>query len=131
MTMNGTFLLDTNIVVALFRGDVSVRDKLIADESVHVPVVVVAELWYGAIGSRQSEENLDRLHRFIDRSSVVSINALTARHYAEIKMHLRLAGTPIPENDLWIAAIARQYALVLVSRDIHFSMIPHLAAERW
>ena len=129
--MTGTFLLDTNIVVTLFRDEISVREKLIAAESVHIPVVVVAELWYGVLGSRQSEENLDRLQRFVGDSSVVSIDAVTARHYAEIKMHLRLGGTPIPENDLWIAAIARQHSLVLVSRDKHFSMIPSLAAEHW
>lgn len=129
--MSGNFLLDTNIVIALFRDDISVRERLIAAESVHIPVVVVAELWYGALGSRQSEENLDRLQRFVSGISVVSIDAVTARHYAEIKMQLRLGGTPIPENDVWIAAIARQHSLILVSRDKHFSMIPVLIAERW
>jgi tRNA(fMet)-specific endonuclease VapC len=59
------------------------------------------------------------------------LHATTAVLYGEVKSELKQMGTPIPENDIWIAAIARQYGLTVVSRDKHFSLIINLASESW
>jgi tRNA(fMet)-specific endonuclease VapC len=131
MKMNGDYLLDTNVVIALFRAELDVRNRITAAQQIYLPVAVVAELWYGALGSQQSEQNLHRLEQFVISNSVLNCDLLTARHYAEIKTALKVAGTPIPENDIWIAATARQYGLSLATRDTHFSRIADLSVENW
>ena len=129
--MIGKHLLDTNIVVAFFAADEAVRIKMAELSETYVPVVVVAELYFGAICSRQKDANVRRIDEFISSSSIVSCDLSTAREYGIVKSELRAAGTPIPENDIWIAAIARQHKMVLVSRDRHFGAVPTLTQECW
>jgi len=129
--MNGRYLLDTNIVVALFRAELTVREKVSQSHRLYVSVVVVAELYYGALASRQAALNLQRIHQFIAASVVLPSDLETARQYSEIKIALRTAGKPIPDNDIWIAAAARQHGLPLVSRDGHFTSIAGLSSECW
>lgn len=64
-------------------------------------------------------------------AAVLVCDATTAGLYGELKAALRAQGTPIPENDLWIAALTRQHTLTLVSRDEHFEAVPGLEIERW
>ncbi|RKO65748.1 MULTISPECIES: type II toxin-antitoxin system VapC family toxin [Desulfofundulus] len=129
--MSGKFLLDTNIVIALFAGDESVQEKLMEANKVFVPCIVLGELYYGAHKSSQVEKNLARLAEFASSSTVVACDTGTAREYGLIKDQLRKKGRPIPENDIWIAAISRQYDFVLVTRDVHFSEIEDLKIEKW
>lgn len=86
---------------------------------------------YGAIKSRRSKENLERIDEFIANNTVLGCDAQTARYYGEIKNNLRLKGHPLPENDIWIAAIALQYNLMLVTRDAHFLEIENLQTVAW
>lgn len=65
------------------------------------------------------------------KSVVLACDTDTARHYGYIKDHLRAKGNPIPENDIWIAALAKQYHLTLISRDQHFSVIKEIKVEQW
>lgn len=65
------------------------------------------------------------------RSIVLGCDAETARRYGEVKNGLRQKGRPIPENDIWIAAIALQYDLTLVARDVHFGEVDGLKVEAW
>jgi len=118
--MSGRFLLDTNIVIALFAGEVDIQEHLKQAEEVFVPSIVLGELYFGARKSGRIKENLARIDEFAFSSSVLGCDTDTAREYGAIKDMLRMKGRPIPENDVWIAAIARQYGLVLVSRDTHF-----------
>jgi tRNA(fMet)-specific endonuclease VapC len=129
--MNGRFLLDTNIVIALFAQESSVQECLERAEEVFVPSVVLGELYFGARKSARVEENLARVDEFAASSAVLVCDTETARRYGAIKNELREIGKPIPENDLWIAAIAQQHDLILVTRDVHFSEVERLKVEAW
>lgn len=129
--MAGDFLLDTNIAIALINREHSVHARLSVSLSTFVPAVVIGELYFGAYKSQRVNENLQSLRDFADSTIVLSCDDATARFYGEIKNQLRLKGKPIPENDIWIAAIAIQHDLTLVSRDAHFQEIDGLTVEVW
>ncbi len=129
--MNGRFLLDTNIVIALFRNETPVLSQLEVASAVFVPAIVLGELYYGARKSAHVEVNLTRLDEFADASNVVVCDGITAQHYGMIKNRLRELGRPIPENDIWIAALAVQHAIALASRDEHFREIESVTLEAW
>ncbi len=129
--MNGRFLLDTNIVIAIFAKDASVIDSLERTEEVFVPITVLGELFYGAQKSSRVEANIAQINEFAESCSVVTCDSETALLYGDIKNNLRIKGRPIPENDIWIAAIAKQYAMTLVSRDDHFKEIDDLLTLTW
>ena len=120
--------LDTNRITDLFRGDTELADLLATCEEVWVPLVVLGELKAGFHGGTQQRRNEVLLNRLLAKTTV---NVLlpgrdTAEHYARIFVQLKRAGTPIPDNDLWIAALALEHDLVLISRDRHFGCIPQL-----
>jgi len=129
--MNGKHLLDTNIVIALFANDSAVKENLAKADEVFVPSIAVGELCFGARKSARVEENLKRIDEFVANSVVLGCDAETARRYGEIKNALRVKGHPIPENDIWIAAIALQHNLTLATRDTHFGEIEKLAVTTW
>lgn len=129
--MAGSYLLDTNVVIALLAGDAGVQDGLDTADEVFVPAVALGELFYGARKSGQVRENLVRIDALALNSAVLGIDTETARRYGAIKDALRTRGRPIPENDLWIAAIALQHELTLVSHDAHFSGIEGLRLAAW
>ena len=127
--MNGRLLVDTNIVIALFSGDPVAIERLEADPDLFLCVHVLGELRYGALASSRVEQNLARLDWFSSTVPVLPCDSETALHYSTIRFSLRKKGRPIPENDIWIAAIARQHGLTLLSRDAHFRQIPSLDVE--
>jgi tRNA(fMet)-specific endonuclease VapC len=127
--MNGKVLLDTNIVVALINGDPSVRSFAARTEDVFLPCIVIGELFYGAFRSARAKENVAHIEAFAAERSILACDTNTARYFGEIKNQLRIKGRPIPDNDLWIAAIAVQHGLTLISRDDHFREIERLSLE--
>ncbi len=129
--MNGRHLLDTNIVIACFAGEKIVLDRLAQAPEVFVPSIVLGELYYGARKSARVVENVSRVDEFARANTILPCDAVTAKAYAEIKNALRAKGRPIPENDLWIASIAKQHDLILISRDSHFGEITGLFLEAW
>ena len=131
ITVNGNFLLDTNIVIALLANEKPVIEKLTMAEKVFLPCIVLGELYFGAYKSVHVDKNLVRLDEFVSGNSVLDCDAHTGKYYGRIKNGLRIKGRPIPENDIWIAAIAQQYRLTLVSRDTHFTEIDDLLLETW
>ena len=131
MPMNGSYLLDTNIIIALFANDPNVIQRLSATSQIFVPSVALGELYYGANKSAHSRSNISRIDDFALKSAVVACDAETARQYGRIKDHLRAKGNPIPENDIWIAALAKQHHLILVTRDLHFRTIREIKVEQW
>jgi tRNA(fMet)-specific endonuclease VapC len=129
--MNGKFLLDTNIVIAIFANDVAVMNSLADANEVFVPSIALGELYYGAHKSSRVETNIARINQFADSSSVLSCDTETSQQYGRIKNSLRAKGRPIPENDIWIAAITKQHGLTLISRDEHFKEIDGLSIMAW
>ncbi len=130
--MNGSrFLLDTNIVIALFAEDPNIHERMANAVEVFIPSVAVGELYFGAYKSQKIEENISRIDEFTLNNTVLACNTATAKLYGDIKNKLKEKGQPLPENDIWIAAIARQHDLTLVTRDIHFHVIENLKIESW
>ena len=129
--MNGRVLLDTSMVIALFAGDPGVRRGLAEASEVFVPSIVLGELYYGARKSARVRENLARIEEFATANVVLGCDAETARQYGRIKRDLQAKGRPLPENDIWISAVAKQYELTLASRDDHFAEIEGLSMEKW
>jgi tRNA(fMet)-specific endonuclease VapC len=127
--MSGRLLMDTNIVIALFGGDPAAIERLEDKPAVFLCVPVLGELRYGALASSRVEQNLARLDEFSKMVAVLPCDSETALYYSAIRFGLRKKGRPIPENDVWIAAIARQHKLILLSRDSHFQEIEGLDAE--
>lgn len=120
--------LDTNRYIDLLAGVASTVALVEAAEAVLMPFVVLAELRAGfAAGSRQSN-NERLLRQFLAQSGVRSVfcDDGTTQYYAAVYRQLRKQGTPIPSNDMWIAAIVLQHGLTLHHRDKHFDRLPQL-----
>ncbi|MBM3333874.1 type II toxin-antitoxin system VapC family toxin [Candidatus Sumerlaeota bacterium] len=129
--MNGRYLLDTNIIIALFADEDAVKQNLAKAGEVFVPTIAIGELCYGARKSGRMQENLARIEEFVATNVVLECDSDTARRYGEIKNALRLKGRPIPENDIWISAISFQHDLIVVTRDAHFKEIDSLKTAFW
>ena len=129
--MNGRFLLDTNIIIALFANDPKIHKRIADSSEIFVPCIAIGELYFGAYKSGRIKENQDLIDEFAKSNSVLPCNSETAKRYGEIKNRLKERGRPIPENDIWIAAIAQQYVLTLVSRDVHYEAVENLKVEVW
>jgi tRNA(fMet)-specific endonuclease VapC len=129
--MNGSYLLDTNIVIALFQREAAVQERLAAADVVFIPTIVLGELYFGAWKSSRAEENTVLVDEFASGRSILGCDRHVAREYGLIKTRLREKGRPLPENDIWIAAIAREHGLILITRDSHFQDVEDLKWERW
>ena len=129
--MNGKALLDTNIVIALIANEASIVDKIRLVEAVFIPSIVIGELYFGAYRSSRVDANIKRVSELAASAQVLNCDADTAQYYGRIKEDLRKAGRPIPENDIWIAAIGMQHELTMVSRDVHFNEVVGLDIESW
>jgi tRNA(fMet)-specific endonuclease VapC len=129
--MNGRALLDTNVVIDLFANRPAVRQRLTEIQEVFISSIALGELYFGAYRSMRLNENLALIDEFIANNVVLGCDTETARRYGEIKNELRNKGRPIPENDIWIAAIALQHDLTLITRDAHFEEIVDLKKESW
>jgi len=129
--MSGRFLLDTNIIIALFGNDTSVKNRLADADEVFISSTVLGELYFGAHKSKHIKKNLSRIEDFASSNAVLPCDTDTARFYGLIKKRLLEKGQPIPENDIWVAAVACQHGLIVVSRDSHFNEIENLKFETW
>ncbi|HAZ45708.1 MAG TPA: VapC toxin family PIN domain ribonuclease [Cyanobacteria bacterium UBA11369] len=129
--MSGSFLLDTNIAIAFLEGELAIVDRVTQTDSVLLSSTIVGELYYGAFKSGRVTSNIERVEVLVQRIPVLDCDRNTAKVYGQIKHQLRQKGRPLPENDIWIAAIAQQYDLTLVSRDRHFQEIENLKLEIW
>ena len=129
--MSGKYLLDTNIIIALFAGEAAVKSSLAGAEEVFVSSIAIGELYYGAQKSGRAKENLARIEEFVSLNVVLGCDSDTARWYGKVKNALRIKGYPIPENDVWIAAVALQHDLTLITHDAHFGGIEDLKMTAW
>jgi tRNA(fMet)-specific endonuclease VapC len=120
--------LDTNRYTDLVRGDPHVAESVESADEVWLPFVVLAELRAGFSLGTKGAQNEAALRRFLFKPSVEVLYAdeQTTHHYASVYRQLRLQGTPIPTNDMWIAALVLQHSLILCARDTHFEALPQL-----
>jgi tRNA(fMet)-specific endonuclease VapC len=121
--------LDTNRYTDLCRGDVSVVKIVERASEVWLPFIALGELRAGFAVGNQGPRNEAVLRRFLLKPGVgvVYADVQTTHHYANVYRQLRKQGTPIPTNDMWIAALVLQHSLVLFARDAHFDVLPQLA----
>jgi tRNA(fMet)-specific endonuclease VapC len=120
--------LDTNRITDLFRGDVELAEQLGTCEEVWIPLFALAEIKAGFQGGTQQRRNEALLNKLLAKATVRVLlpTRETAEHYAQIFVQLKGAGTPVPDNDLWIAALVLEHQLLLISRDHHFDWIPQV-----
>jgi tRNA(fMet)-specific endonuclease VapC len=124
-------ILDTNGLSALADGDMKLAPLLQQAAELAVPVVVLGEYQYGIRLSRHRMRYESWLTEFLSTCRVLVIDERTAGLYAEIRHELKRIGHPIPENDIWIAALARQHNFPLLTRDQHFDFVPRLTRLNW
>jgi tRNA(fMet)-specific endonuclease VapC len=121
--------LDTNAYGAAARAEPKAVALLRAANQITLPFVVLAELRAGFAAGTAGRRNEAALARFLGspRVDVLYPDEQTTHHYASVYAQLRRQGTPIPTNDLWIAALVVQHDLVLYTHDAHFAKIPQIA----
>ena len=120
--------LDTNRITDLFRGDVELAEQLGTAEEVWIPLFALGEIKAGFQGGAQQRRNESLLNRLLAKPTVGVLlpSRETAEHYTRIFVQLKRAGTPVPDNDVWIAALVLEHDLVLITRDRHFERIPQV-----
>jgi len=124
-------ILDTNALSALVDGDEGLLGALGDEFDLAVPVIVLGEYLFGIHQSQLRARYEQWLNVNLPVFNVLTIGRETAKQYAEIRRELKMAGQPIPSNDLWIAALTREYGSPLVSRDRHFRAVKGLRLATW
>jgi tRNA(fMet)-specific endonuclease VapC len=121
-------LLDTNRLIDAFRGEAATVQILERAAEVWLPFVALAEIKAGFLAGSRTAGNEALLQTFLHLPEVEILFAdrETTEVYARLFFQLRRAGTPIPTNDIWIASLAVQHGLTLLSRDTHFSNLPQV-----
>jgi tRNA(fMet)-specific endonuclease VapC len=124
-------LLDTSAYSMLRRGHQAILNVVQRSETVALPTIVLGELHSGFRAGNRSAQNAAQLAQFLSEPLVRVLNVTeeTALRYAEINMYLRKRGRPIPSNHVWIAAVALEHGLQLVTLDAHFREIPMLLIQ--
>ena len=123
--------LDTSAYSAFKRGHSRLRHLIREARQIEIDAIVLGELHAGFLKGSRTAENLAELAEFLasPRVAVVAVDEDTARRYAHILQSLQAAGTPIPTNDIWIAASAMQCGSTLVTADAHFRRVPQIVAD--
>lgn len=124
-------ILDTNAVSALFDGDAALARVLGLAPKHELPTIVIGEYRYGLARSRHRRTFSALLETLIRESIVLDVGLGTATAYARVRERLRAIGRPLPENDVWIGALAIEHDLDVVSRDGHFDHIEGLRRRAW
>ncbi len=124
-------ILDTNALSAIAEGERAAVRQFAGAGEVAVPVIVLGEYRFGIAQSRHQREYERWLEEMLAVSSVLKIDEETAIWYAGLRSQLKEAGTPIPSNDAWIAALCRQHKLPILSRDRHFDLVTGLQRLDW
>ena len=122
-------ILDTSVIIAGFKRDPEVLASFGSAGTLYVPVTVYGEPYTGALKSATPEKKLEQLAEFMKAAVLLDVDWSTAQHYGRLRKQLEENGTPIPENDIWIAAITVQYGHKLLSADAHFDRIGELNLE--
>ena len=124
-------ILDTNGLSALAEGELRLEPILRKATQIAVPVVVLGEYRYGIQQSRERQRYEHWLVECLPKFRVLNMDEQTTTSYAAVRGELKRAGTPIPSNDVWIAALCRQHSLPVLSRDRHFDLVLGLRRIDW
>lgn len=124
-------ILDTNAVSGLLEGHPTLEALLAREVRHELPVIVIGEYRYGLARSRLRRRLLPLFEQLIRESRVLPVTSATAVAYATVRETLRTQGTPIPENDVWISALAIEHGLDIVSRDSDFDQVPGVRRRTW
>lgn len=124
-------ILDTNALSAAADREPSALAIVSEAERIAVPVIVLGEYRLGIAQSRHRASYESWLQEWISSVTVLDIDEATSQSYAALGLELKRKGRPIPTNDLWIAALCRQHALPIVSRDQHFDVVPGIRRVSW
>ena len=118
--------IDTNAYSELMRGNRVVIGLIESAEEIIVPPIVLGELFTGFYRGNRTEKNIEELDAFLEKPGVIiaDINRSIAERYGFIVKYLKIQGTPIPTNDIWIAAIAMNTGSKLLTKDDHFENVP-------
>ena len=121
-------LVDTNCYIFYLSGDQDVLDALAEADIVFMSIFVLGELYAGFKGGNKEKENISILKKFLDKSTVSVLTATkeTAEIFGVVKNSLKEAGTPIPINDVWIAAHTLETGSQIITYDKHFNLVPGL-----
>jgi tRNA(fMet)-specific endonuclease VapC len=129
--MRSTVIVDTNGLSAIADGDPSLEPILRKAAEIAVPVIVLGEYRYGIRQSRDRQRYEQWLTESLPNYHVLDVDKDTAISYAALRHELKTAGTPIPSNDVWIAALCRQHTFSLLSRDRHFDLVRGIERIDW
>ena len=124
-------ILDTNGLSAMADGEPAIEPILRKAAQLAIPVIVLGEYRYGILHSRQRKDYEQWLADYLPKFRVLDVDERTTVSYSAIRTELKKAGTPIPSNDVWIAALCRQHSLPIVSRDLHFDSVPGIQRLDW
>ena len=124
-------ILDTNALSAFIDGDAAVGEIMRREDRAAIPVVVLGEFRYGIFGSRHRAAYEKWLDDHLRGFDILLVTDDTAVVYAALRIALKQLGRPIPANDAWIAALALEHSLPILSRDQHFDAVPGLHRNSW
>lgn len=124
-------ILDTNAVSALADGTPGFSKVAASVDVLSLPVIALGEFLYGINRSRNRRRYHAWLNRLLEVCPLLPVDGDTATRYATVREDLRQRGRPIPSNDAWIAALALQHGLPVLSRDAHFDEVPGVRRIGW
>ncbi len=124
-------ILDTNALSAFVDGDNKILKIIGRQPELALPVIVLGEYLYGIRQSRLRIRYEEWLQTNLDLFDLLSVGQSTANFYAEVRRELKNSGKPIPSNDIWIAALAREHRFPIVTRDAHFQTVDGLRILAW
>ena len=113
------------------EGDPALKPVLLQASELAIPVVALGEYRYGILQSRERARYERWLTEYLRQFRLLEIDERTTLSYSDIRLELKKAGTPIPSNDVWIAALCRQHALPVVTRDRHFDFVSGITRLSW
>lgn len=124
-------ILDTNAFSAFAEGDEALLSRIEDSLQLFLPVIVLGEFRFGISVSRYRRTHEVWLRGVLDDFTVLPVLGSTTEWYAGVRRDLKDSGTPIPANDVWIAALCREHGLPVASRDRHFDCVPGLRRVGW
>jgi len=128
------YLLDTNTIIYWWKNNENIEKKVIEAgfDNIFLSFTVVSELFFGAFNSSNVENNLNKIFRFLEKITVIESSINISHTFGEIKANLRKTGKMIDDADIFIASVALEYDLILVTNNVkHFTNIQKLKIENW
>jgi predicted nucleic acid-binding protein len=124
-------ILDTNALSAVLDGDPGIADIAASPGPFYLPAIVIGEYRFGLLSSKKRRRLESHIRQLVGKCKVLKVDQYTGEGYAQIRFELKQKGRPLPDNDIWIAALVRQHNLSLVSPDSHFDSVDGVRRISW